>query len=325
VKANKSRVLLLRFNALGDLIQSTVLLEPLRRHFAEVHLLTEPVYADLLGRDPRWTRIWTISRRSSRSEWTAILRELKTSGPWAWVLDLQGKPRTRWLARQLPAHRRTSVRRWSLYRRWAVRRKHLTHDWMLDRALLQAVGEPAAPAVPTLQGTYPFPPHAPKGALVVGVGAARPLRVWPRPHVRALVIRLARTFPVALVGDAADASRFAGMVWPRGVWNGLGRTTLPELAGLLQHARMFVGMDSGPAHLAAALGVPTVVLYGPTHPALGMRPRGPAPVWALGVALPCRPCTLHGEGRCPLGTHRCMTALTPERVAAFVERLVDAD
>jgi heptosyltransferase-2 len=156
----------------------------------------------------------------------------------------------------------------------------------------------------------------------VGVGAARPLRIWPGRHLRMLVDILSRFVKVALVGDARDAQRFRGMVWPPGVWNGLGRTTLVELAGLLQRSRLYVGMDSGPAHLAAAVGVPAVVLYGPTHPALGMRPRGPAPVWTLGLPLACRPCSLHGEGRCSMGTHRCMEDLSPARVARFVLRWI---
>ncbi len=319
---NKSRALLIRFNALGDLIQSTVLLDPLRTMVDEVHLLTEPIYGPLMERDPRLDHVWTLARNAPVREIQRVLRELRSPEPWALVLDLQGKPRTRWLARNIPARRHLRVRRWSIMRRLALWRKDMQHDWMLDRALLGMLDRVDAPVLPSLRGTYPFPEGAPEGGVVVGVGAARPLRVWPGRHLRALVDILSRSVKVALVGDARDAQRFRGVVWPRGVWNGLGRTSLVELAGLLQRARLYVGMDSGPAHLAAAVGTPAVVLYGPTHPALGMRPRGVAPVWTLGLPLACRPCSLHGEGGCPLGTHRCMEDLSPARVARFVLRWI---
>ena len=75
---------------------------------------------------------------------------------------------------------------------------------------------------------------------------------------------------------------------------------------------MVVSNDSGPAHLAAALGRPLVVLFGPTAPGR-WAPTGPA-VRVLYENLPCSPCSNHGSSRCPLGTHACLEAISTSKV-----------
>jgi heptosyltransferase-2 len=89
-----------------------------------------------------------------------------------------------------------------------------------------------------------------------------------------------------------------------------GRTKLAESVALLSLADAFVTNDTGPAHIAAALGVKTYVIFGPTDPAT-TRPWGEN-VTVLREPPDCAPCMLRD---CPID-HRCMTAITPEMVAA---------
>ena len=89
--------------------------------------------------------------------------------------------------------------------------------------------------------------------------------------------------------------------------------SLPGLAAGLSHARLLVTGDTGPAHLAAAVGTPALVLFGPTSP---RRWGPPAPGRALSLGLACAPCSNHGDDRCPLGHHRCLADLSTERVLA---------
>ncbi|MBN1754940.1 glycosyltransferase family 9 protein [bacterium] len=89
---------------------------------------------------------------------------------------------------------------------------------------------------------------------------------------------------------------------------------LRELIGYLSICNLFVGNDSGPAHIAAALGVPTLTIFGPTHPVLGFTPRGRTNVKVLHSGIPCSPCSKHGENHCKYQTLRCMDAVKPEQV-----------
>ncbi len=87
-----------------------------------------------------------------------------------------------------------------------------------------------------------------------------------------------------------------------------GKTDLAQAAAVLNDAELLVTHDTGPAHLAAALGRPTLVIFGPTNP-LTTRPLSPS-AEIVRQAPDCAPCMLRD---CPID-HRCMTAITPDEV-----------
>jgi heptosyltransferase-2 len=87
-----------------------------------------------------------------------------------------------------------------------------------------------------------------------------------------------------------------------------GKTTLDQLTAVLDRADLIVTNDTGPAHIGAALGRPTIVIFGPTNP-LTTRPFAPEAI-VLRHPPECAPCMLRD---CPID-HRCMTAITVEEV-----------
>jgi len=104
-----------------------------------------------------------------------------------------------------------------------------------------------------------------------------------------------------------------------------GKTKLVGLAGLLKLCDLFIGGDSGPLHIAAAVGTPTVALFGPTDPDL-LAPRGKAHR-VVRKPLACAPCFTprkrQGEDAgCPLGTVQCMREITAEDVMCAAEELL---
>jgi heptosyltransferase-2 len=84
----------------------------------------------------------------------------------------------------------------------------------------------------------------------------------------------------------------------------VGRTTLRRLCAMLALAEFVVCNDSGPMHIAAALGKPLVAIFGPTNPAR----TGPycRTAHVVSAAVPCAPCY---RRQCPLGHHNCMQRL----------------
>ncbi len=128
-----------------------------------------------------------------------------------------------------------------------------------------------------------------------GLRPSRDLKAWPAERWAATIVALAEDLDVVLAGAPAE--------W---TFNEDIRRRLPAdicvhtanlardlpvrvLAGLLAEAAGCIAVDTGPAHLAAALGCPTVVLFGPADPA-AMVPRGPAPVAVVRSAVECSPC-----------------------------------
>ncbi len=83
----------------------------------------------------------------------------------------------------------------------------------------------------------------------------------------------------------------------------------------LRRCRLMVTTDSGPRHIAAAFGVPTVTLFGPTDPRWSHNYHTSGSTCSL--TLPCRPC---GQRTCPQKHHRCMRDLTVEHVLAILQR-----
>jgi heptosyltransferase-2 len=159
-------------------------------------------------------------------------------------------------------------------------------------------------------------PHAPR--LAIGAGASYgSAKCWPPERFAALANRLAAGFDgdVILFGTSAEQpvaeAIMAGM--KRAPINLTGRTAIAELPGLLSQCHLFVGNDSGAMHVAAAVGLPVVAVFGPTDP-LGTAPVTPR--FSLVQEKPyCSPCFLR---RCPTD-HRCMKAIAPEAVTAAAQ------
>jgi ADP-heptose:LPS heptosyltransferase len=94
------------------------------------------------------------------------------------------------------------------------------------------------------------------------------------------------------------------------------RPSIRQLPALLQRCSLLVGLDSASAHIAGAVGTPSVLLFGPSDPDLA-RPLGGRNAIVLKEGFPCRPC---GLGSCPLGVDRsCMAAITVDDVLREVE------
>jgi heptosyltransferase-2 len=195
-------------------------------------------------------------------------------------------------------------------------------------ALVQAVGLPRPP----LELHALLPKVARDEALVLlrdkgwdgrtGVLACAPgaaygtAKQWPPRHVAVVAADwIAGGGVVALVGAGADRPASAAVVAGLppsarpSVLDLTGHTSLNALAGVLGLAARVLANDSGAMHLAAALGTPTVTVFGPTRE-WATAPLGPHRI--LTHEVWCRPCMLR---ECPLD-HRCMTGVAPDRVIA---------
>jgi ADP-heptose:LPS heptosyltransferase len=156
-------------------------------------------------------------------------------------------------------------------------------------------------------------PHA---ALIFS--ATWPAKAWPAAHAARLYAGLAGAgvVPVFVTGPGdADLARDLLRVMPAAAF--APPTTLPELADLLARCQVCVATDNGARHLAACLGTVTVTLFGPTDPR-GWNPADPRHVAAV-HPVSCAPCDLTV---CPVAGHPCLDDLTPDDVAAVVQRLL---
>lgn len=153
--------------------------------------------------------------------------------------------------------------------------------------------------------------------LVAHVGAGTLAKRWPRRHWHTLLAWLLRDgWRVVVVGGAEDADAVVDLPVHHRLRDWTGRLALTQTAALLERADLFVGADSGPAHLAACAGVPSVVLFSGTNQARQWRPWSRRSL-VIRHKVSCRPCH---QKVCPLADHPCMSGLTPDRVYRALRR-----
>jgi heptosyltransferase-2 len=130
---------------------------------------------------------------------------------------------------------------------------------------------------------------------------------------------------VVLIGSEADRSLAEGIASAgvRGmVLNAAGRLSILQSAELIRRSAVLVSNDSAPMHAGVAMRTPVVALFGATVPAFGFAPLGANDRIHQTEGLPCRPCSIHGGRKCPIGTFECMHKIMAEEVLHTIMELL---
>jgi heptosyltransferase-2 len=153
--------------------------------------------------------------------------------------------------------------------------------------------------------------------LAVHLGAGTAAKRWPRRHWSTLIQKfLDEGWRVVIVGGPTDPPASQDLPNHDRLRDWTGRLTVTQTTALLERADLFIGADSGPAHLAASTGTLSVILFSGTNQTAQWRP------WSrysliLRQRVPCQPCH---QKTCPLADHPCMTSLEPDRVYRAAKR-----
>lgn len=332
------RIAVLRLSSLGDVVLTLPTVVALRAAFpaAEIAYWVKEEYADLVREHPALTRVRVLEKDARRLEdLVSMSAELEDHDL---VLDLHGSARTRVLTFRQKAivlrvpSTRLQRERW-VRARWS-RPAPLPPVWQQSAPLLAQLGLSLA-GPPRLHPSAAASAWAaqewaamqlPARTIALAPGAAWATKRWPEAHWCALEAALAERGLGRLVLSTVAERRALPVLAaqlasrPGGAWV---TESLARGMALMARAAAAVTHDSGLMHVAAASGLPVVALFGGTHPALGFAPAGSGHA-VLCREEPCQPCALHGREACPLGHHRCMTALAPVEVVAALERVLAA-
>lgn len=148
-------------------------------------------------------------------------------------------------------------------------------------------------------------------------------KMWPPERLGIVANYVAERYgylPI-LAGAKTDIARAEAVIanCKASIVNLCGKTSLKELAVLLRRCNALVGNDSGPTHLAAALGVPVVAIFGPTD-ATRLGPYGDQHI-TLVNQMACRPCHRRSKAEsCP--HKKCITEITPAQVCEAIDVLL---
>jgi ADP-heptose:LPS heptosyltransferase len=323
------RLLIVLPGALGDVIRALPLLGRLRRARPDAHVgwAVEPPSAPLLAGHPWLDAVHVFDRPRGPHAFAPFLAEVRRGG-YDTALDLGRGIKSALVARASGARLRLGFdRRDGREGGWLLATRRLPAQGPARSKLEQFLAFADALGLPPAGVEFGLAPSAAEAAaaeaMLAGLGAplvaacvgsSCPSRRWFPDRTAAVLRRLLERHAGAavLLGTAADAGYAAAVTAAAGdrVRNLVGRTDLRGLLAVLARARLAFGPDSGALHLAAALGVPALSLWGATSAARST-PFG-AEALAIEGAAPCAPCFL---ARCPIG-RVCMRAIGVDAVAA---------
>jgi heptosyltransferase-2 len=309
-----------RLSSLGD----AVLAEPVFRAVksarpgARTLLLVKRAFAGIYEGHPAVDEVWVFEDRGFWG-WLAEMRRrrldlfLDLHGTWRSVLwgFLSGASvRARydkavWPRRALVWFKRTSP---------ALGR--LVTDRYLEAAERSGIRASARrPRLPALADESWRRRLGPGPLLAVAPGAQHATKRWPADRFAAAADELAARWPpdggpvrVVVLGGPDDAAAagdvLASLKTP--ALDLAGRTSVRDLRAVLPLCGLLLTNDSGAMHLAGALSVPTVAVFGSTVREFGFFPADPTAEVVQAEGLECRPCALHGRETCPRGHWRCL-------------------
>jgi len=317
-----ARILIVRLGAIGDVVHGLPLLCRLRRGLpgARITWLVDARAAPILEGHPCLDERIVLEKRRPLSVARA-LRALRAR-PFDIAIDIQGLIGSAALARLSGAPRVLGFDRRRLREPIAglLHRERLAGGrWsapVVEQVLAFAdhLGVAEAPREFRLAPTDAarctaagLSPPTPFAAFIVGAGkeANRP---FPETLARAARLLAQDGLAPVILGGPHDRAEAESIAREAGGVSLVGRADLQVAMALLERASVVVGGDTGPLHVAAALGRPVVALFG------GSRPRrtGPAgsPSRVIWKRWACAPCELR---RCPIGSP-CLAAITPEEI-----------
>ena len=330
-------VLVLRFSAVGDVVLTAPALEALRRAWPQTRIVyaVKERLAHLVRFNPNVDEVVTIGPSQGPISFARRLHALRPRA----VLDLHNKMRSKALRLFLPGVRKVVWHKRDFRDTLPVKlaiRPYRASMLFADR-YHAAVEELVGRTVPRGELRYFLGPEdlavAREALRLAGIDPERPLvglspgakwetKRWPVERFAGLARRaIAEGFQVAVQGSAAEAALGKEIAARApGTADLCGKLDLRGLGGFVARCVAFVANDSGPMHMARALGVPTLALFGSTDPAMFDF----AGHSALFAGVECSPCSFFGRSRCPRGHFRCMLELTEDRAWTELSPLLHA-
>jgi heptosyltransferase-1 len=267
-KPERARILVVRLGSLGDILHTLPAVASLKHSHAGSRLtwVVEAKWAPLLAENPFVDRVAPLSRESPASLFQSW-RELR-SERYHFAVDFQGLLKSAITASLARPDRIFGFHSSLLRERAAALFYSQTTLTAAAHVVDRNLDLAAAAGASTLLRVFPLPAGQPEGELPSGdFVLASPLagwrsKQWPAEHYRALAARVRAELGMPLVVDVPAGAAFPEIAdaWPHACG-------LPGLIDATRRAAAVVGVDSGPLHLAAALGKPGVAIFGPTDPA----------------------------------------------------------
>jgi len=335
------KILVIRLSSMGDILLSTPLLRQIKAKYgkSEIDFVVKKRFADLLRFNPHISTLIEFDDEDKKKDIRAIWKQLRTTRYHA-VLDLHNNWRSNYLRLGLKAEHKNHICK-DKFRQiclvYGRKNKYKTVTPIPLRYLMVGKDLEIADDGKGLEIYWDagseteirdqlkeknFDSES-KSYVCIAPGAGFFTKRWPAEYFQSLVRMIQHNYgnKIIILGGAADHYLHAVFPSDARLLNLAGEIKLLHSAFILSRARALVVNDTGLMHMATAVNIPVVSIFGSTVEELGFFPfRGKSAV-VQNENLYCRPCSHIGRKTCPEKHFRCMREITPEKVFDQLNRL----
>lgn len=323
--SNKVKILVIRFSSIGDIVLTSPIVRCLKKQMdgeVEIHYLTKKQYKSIVENNPNITKVYTIEKSTNE-----IIVELKKE-KFDYIIDLHKNLRSKrvikvlkclsfsfnklnyekWLLTNFKINKLPKIhivdRYFEAVKPLGVKNDELGLDYFIPEKDIVNINE--LPAI-----------HQ-KGYIGFAIGAQHATKRLPQHKIVEICKKLNQS--IVLLGGKEDAKTAEEIVKEVGinVFNACGKYNLNQSASLVQQAKSIITHDTGLMHIAAALAIKTVSVWGNTVPDFGMYPYFPNKPKLFKIVennnLSCRPCSKIGYDKCPKKHFKCMEDINVDEV-----------
>ncbi|NIA31884.1 MAG: lipopolysaccharide heptosyltransferase II [Actinobacteria bacterium] len=336
--SNPQKILIIRASSIGDILLATPLLRLLRRQFpsAETAIVIKKQFTDLVRTNPNINNVIVFDSTGGLKELGRIRREIKKQH-FDIIIDIHQNFRSYyWRVFQkarIYSFKKYRIKRfllvrfgWNFYKKIIpVYRRYIDSvkelgieddeqglEFFPDKSVCESTM-----AILAEQGF-----QAKKPTIAIAPGASFANKRWPWDHFAAVAQKLGteQNAKVLLLGGKDDATITQQITGKCGkqVTDMAGKLDLMQTACALAACQLIITNDTGLMHLANALKIKTIAIFGPTTRELGFFPDERISTVIENNNLTCRPCTHIGSDKCPKKHFRCMKDIRPEDVYNIV-------
>jgi heptosyltransferase II len=333
------KILIIRLSSLGDIVLTTPVIRTLKDEFpqAEIYFLTKSKYVTLLRSNSHLSGVIELDEKGVAGLLSTLHKIRKLN--FDLVIDLHSNLRSFFLRNFSKTKMKIKYdkRRWQRllmvhFKKIKVSSQHTVDSYLGCLKRLDIHTSNRIPELYLDEESKEFAEQllagVSKNDILIGVvpGAKWESKKWGEENfAKAIEIINNRTkAKFVLIGGGEDENlmkRLKSLVEHINFIDAIG-LSFPGLSAAINRCQVVLTNDSGPMHIAVALKVPVVAIFGPTHPKLGFSTLGERDT-ILCANVECSPCSLHGERECYQKTKICMEKITPEMVADEVLEILE--
>jgi len=317
MKNKKTKILIIRFSSIGDIILTTPVVRCIKQQKpdSEIHYLTKKTFEGILKHNPYLSKIHVIEK-----DVREVIEDLKKEN-FDFIIDLHNNIRSMQIKRILrkpsSTFKKLNFKKWLLVN-FKINKMPSLH--VVDRYMqtVEALGikndaKGLDYFIPPMDAVSvsSLPKSHQNGYIGFVIGAKHFTKRLPTEKIISICKKI--NLPIILLGGKEDAARAEIIETAVGaiIYNSCGKYNLNQSASLIRQATKIITHDTGLMHIAAAFKKEIISVWGNTVPAFGFSPYLPDSKSKIVEVknLSCRPCSKIGYDKCPKGHFKCMVLI----------------